>query len=40
MGIPHHVINQDSDLAKIKQAIDKAYADSSPVVFLIGRRPA
>src|SRR3954464_4257867 len=40
MGIPHHVINQDSDLAKIKPAIDKAYADSSPVVFLIGRRPS
>jgi sulfopyruvate decarboxylase subunit alpha len=40
MGIPHHVINQDSDLAKIKPAIDKAYAESFPVVLLIGRRPS
>ena len=40
MGIPHHVIDQDSDLAKIKPAIDKAYADSFPVVMLIGRRPS
>jgi len=39
MGIPHHVINQDSDLANIKPAIDKAYADSFPVAMLIGRRP-
>ena len=40
MGIPHHVISQDSDIAKIKPAIDKAYADSFPVALLIGRRPA
>jgi sulfopyruvate decarboxylase subunit alpha len=40
MGIPHHVINDDSDLAKIKPAIDKAYADSFPVALLIGRRPS
>src|SRR3954449_1870819 len=40
MGIPHHVINDDSDLAKIKPAIDKAYADSFPVVLLIGRSPS
>jgi sulfopyruvate decarboxylase TPP-binding subunit len=40
MGIPHHVINQDSDLAKIKPAIDKAYADSFPVVLLIARSPS
>jgi sulfopyruvate decarboxylase subunit alpha len=40
MGIPHHVISQDSDLAKIKPAIDKAYADSFPVALLIGRRPS
>ena len=39
MGIPHHVINQDSDLANIKPAIDKAYTDSFPVALLIGRRP-
>jgi sulfopyruvate decarboxylase subunit alpha len=40
MGIPHHLINEDSDLAKIKPAIDKAYADSFPVALLIGRRPS
>ena len=39
MGIPHHLISQDSDVAKIKPAIDKAYADSFPVAMLIGRRP-
>ena len=39
MGIPHHLIAQDSDVAKIKPAIDKAYADSFPVALLIGRRP-
>jgi sulfopyruvate decarboxylase TPP-binding subunit len=40
MGIPHHLISQDSDVAKIKPAIDKAYAESSPVAMLIGRRPS
>jgi sulfopyruvate decarboxylase subunit alpha len=40
MGIPHHLISQDSDVAKIKPAIDKAYADSYPVALLIGRRPS
>jgi sulfopyruvate decarboxylase subunit alpha len=40
MGIPHHVINDDSDLALIKPAIDKAYADFFPVALLIGRRPS
>jgi sulfopyruvate decarboxylase subunit alpha len=40
MGIPHHLISQDSDVAKIKPAIDKAYAESSPVAFLVGRRPS
>jgi hypothetical protein len=39
MGIPHCVVSQDSDVPKIKTAIDKAYADSSPVAILIGRRP-
>ncbi len=39
MGIPHCVINQDSDVAMIKPAIDKAYKDSFPVAMLIGRRP-
>ena len=40
MGIPHHPISQDSDVAKIKPAIDKAYTESSPVAFLVGRRPS
>jgi sulfopyruvate decarboxylase TPP-binding subunit len=40
MGIPHHLISQDADVAKIKPAIDKAYADSFPVAMLIGRRPS
>ena len=39
MGIPHHLISQDADVAKIKPAIEKAYADSFPVALLIGRRP-
>ncbi|MGH6768945.1 MAG: decarboxylase [Xanthobacteraceae bacterium] len=40
MGIPHHAISEDADVAKIKPAIDKAYADSFPAALLIGRRPA
>ncbi len=39
MGIAHHHINVDADVAKIKPGIDKAYAESLPVTFLIGRRP-
>jgi len=39
MGIAHHHIGVDADVAKIKPAIDKAYAESKPVAFLIGRRP-
>jgi sulfopyruvate decarboxylase subunit alpha len=39
IGIPHCVLNQDSDVAMIKPAIDKAYKDSFPVAILIGRRP-
>ena len=40
MGIAHHLISEDADVAKIKPAIDKAYAESSPVALLIGRRPS
>jgi sulfopyruvate decarboxylase TPP-binding subunit len=40
MGIPHHLISQDADIAKIKPAIDKAYTESSPVALLVGRRPS
>jgi sulfopyruvate decarboxylase subunit alpha len=40
MGIPHHLINEDPDVAKIRPAINEAYANSHPVAFLIGRRPS
>ena len=40
MGIPHHLLRDDADVAKIKPAIDKAYSESSPVAMLIGRRPS
>ena len=39
MGIAYHEIEEESDVAKIKPAIEKAYADSFPVALLIGRRP-
>jgi sulfopyruvate decarboxylase TPP-binding subunit len=39
MGITHHLINDDSHVAKIRPAIDKAYGESQPVAFLIGRSP-
>ncbi len=40
MGIAHHLISVDDDVAKIQPAIEKAYGGSEPVVFLIGRSPA
>src|SRR5215470_3790422 len=40
MGIPYHEIEGDTDIGKIKPAIDDAYAGSHPVVLLIGRRPS
>ncbi len=40
MGIPHHLINEEADVAKIRPAIDEAYAKSHPVALLIGRRPS
>jgi sulfopyruvate decarboxylase subunit alpha len=40
MGIPHHLLREDADVAKIKPAIEKAYTESSPVAFLVGRRPS
>jgi sulfopyruvate decarboxylase subunit alpha len=40
MGIPHHLINEDADVAKICPAIEQAYAASQPLALLIGRRPA
>jgi sulfopyruvate decarboxylase subunit alpha len=39
MGIAYHAIEDDRDIGKIKPAIDDAYAQSRPVVLLIGRRP-
>jgi sulfopyruvate decarboxylase TPP-binding subunit len=40
MGIAHHLIEDDGDVAKIAPTIDDAYARPRPVVMLIGRRPA
>src|SRR5262249_52635062 len=40
MGIAYHEIEEGADVTKISPAIDDAYAQSRPVVFLIGRRPA
>jgi hypothetical protein len=40
MGIPHHLINHDADVAKIRAAIEDAYATSHPLARLIGRRPS
>jgi sulfopyruvate decarboxylase TPP-binding subunit len=39
MGIAYHLIGVDADVAKIKPAIEKAYRESHPVAFLIGRSP-
>ena len=40
MGIAYHEIEDEADVAKVRPAIDDAYAQSRPVVLLIGRRPA
>ena len=40
MGIAHHLIGADNDVAKIQPAIERAYAEPAPVTFLIGRSPA
>jgi sulfopyruvate decarboxylase TPP-binding subunit len=40
MGIAYHEIEGEADVAKIKPAIDNAYAQSRPVVLLIGRKPS
>jgi sulfopyruvate decarboxylase TPP-binding subunit len=39
MGITHHLLETEADVAKIKPAIDAAYAKPEPLVLLIGRRP-
>jgi sulfopyruvate decarboxylase subunit alpha len=40
MGVPYHEIENDTDIPKIRPAIDDAYAGSHPVALLIGRRPS
>jgi sulfopyruvate decarboxylase subunit alpha len=40
MGIRHHLIAVDADVAKIAPAIEAAYREPHPVVFLIGRSPS
>jgi sulfopyruvate decarboxylase TPP-binding subunit len=39
MGITHHLLETDDDVGMIAPAIDGAYAQSRPVVLLVGRRP-
>ena len=40
MGIAYHEIEADADVDKIGPAIDTAYAETRPVVLLIGRSPS
>lgn len=40
MGIGYHNIEGQADVAKIRPAIDGAFADSKPTVILIGQRPS
>jgi len=40
MGIGYHELEEQADVAKIRPAIDVAYAQSRPVALLIGRRPS
>ncbi len=40
MGVAYHEIEGEADVTKIRPAIDDAYAQSRPVVLLIGRRPS
>ena len=40
MGVEHCLIQEPGDEAQIGPAIDKAYANSNPFVFLIGRSPS
>ena len=40
MGIGYHNIEQESDVVKIRPAIDAAFKDSKPTVILIGQRPS
>jgi sulfopyruvate decarboxylase TPP-binding subunit len=40
MDIAYHEIEQQADVAKIRPAIDHAFAQSKPVVLLIGQTPS
>jgi sulfopyruvate decarboxylase subunit alpha len=40
MGVAYREIEEGTDVAKIRPAIEDAYAQSRPVVLLIGRRPS
>ncbi len=40
MGIAYHEIEAQADVAKIRPAIDDAYAQNKPIVLLIGQRPS
>ena len=40
MAIAYHEIEEEADVAKIRPSIDEAYAQSRPVVLLIGRPPS
>jgi hypothetical protein len=40
LGIAHHLIGADADVAKIAPAIGAAYREPHPVAFLIGRSPS
>jgi sulfopyruvate decarboxylase subunit alpha len=39
MGIAHHLLETESDVPIIPEAIDRAYTQSKPVAMLLGRRP-
>jgi sulfopyruvate decarboxylase subunit alpha len=40
MGIAHHLISAEADVAKIQPAIEAAYREQHPVALLIGRSPS
>ena len=39
MGIAHHLLETETDVPIIPEAIDRAYSQSKPVVMMLGRRP-
>jgi sulfopyruvate decarboxylase subunit alpha len=40
MGIAHHLISAEADVAKIQPAIENSYREQHPVALLIGRSPS